>query len=166
MRIWPTGFVVLLLLVAAATKVAAMLEFAPLYDTLLFVPARVAMLVSGESYTALHGIYRFQSFVLDYSCAGVNFLLLCLVAGAWHFRQRVRSLSQLARHSAGLLLAAWCVTNLANTFRIGLSLKLQHFSEKHAWLHEAVGTIVFITFLLAYYQLLSRFTHDKTRPVG
>lgn len=166
MRVLQTGFVVVVLLIAAATKVPAMLEFAPLYHTLLFLPARVAMLVSGESYSELSGIYRFPSFVLDYSCAGVNFLLLCLVAGAWHFRTRVQSLRQLAGTTLCLALAAWCATNLANTFRIGLSLKLLHLSEQHAWLHEAVGTIVFITFLLAYYQLLSRFTHDKTHPAG
>lgn len=160
------AFVVVVVLIAAATKISAMLEIAALYHTLLFLPARVAVLLSGESYNTLHGMYRFHSFVLDYSCAGVNFLLLCLAAGAWLFRQRVRTFTQLAGHAAGLVLAAWFTTNVANTFRVGLSLKLLRLTEHPAWLHEAVGTIVFLTFLLAYYQLLSRFTNDKTHPAG
>jgi exosortase K len=163
MPLLQSGFLVVLLLIAAATKGLAMLEFAPLYHTLLFLPAKIAVLVSGESYIEFSGIYRFHSFVLDYSCAGVNFLLLCLAAGAWHFRQSVQSLPQLLRTSALLLLAAWFTTNLANTFRIGLSLKLFHHHAQHAWLHEAVGTIVFITFLLGYYQLILRFTNDKAQ---
>ncbi len=141
-----------------------MLEFAPLYHTLLFLPAELAAQLSGERYTEITGIYRFPSFVLDYSCAGVNFLLLCLVAGAWHLRSRVQSLRQLAGIIACLLLAAWCATNVANAFRIGLSLKMLHLTHNHAWLHEAVGTIVFITFLLGYYQLIMRFSDAKTHP--
>lgn len=163
MRALPAGFLTTVLLLAAAVKVAAMLEYAPLYNTLQFLPAQLAALISGENYTEFKGIYRFTSFVLDYSCAGVNFLLLCLVASAWHFRNRVQSLLQLVPITAGLTLAAWLATNIANAFRIGLSLRLMHISERHAWLHEAIGTIVFIVFLLTYYQLLLRFSDGKTR---
>lgn len=158
-------FVVVAMLFAVALKGFAMAEFAPLYHTLLFLPAKLAAVLSGESYTELNGTYRFSSFVLDYSCAGVNFLLLCFLASAWLFRSRVQSVLQLGLTTLALVLAAGCATNIANAFRIGLSLKLLHVSYAHAWLHEAIGTIVFITFLLAYYQLLLRFANDKTHPV-
>lgn len=163
MRLLPAGFGVLVLLLAAAIKIAAMFEYAPLYNTLQFLPAKFAALMSGERYTEFRGIYRFSSFMLDYSCAGVNFLLLCLVAGAWQFRNRVQSLWHLAATTTILLFAAWLATNFANSFRIGLSLQLMYLSRQHAWLHESIGTIVFIVFMLVYYQLLSRFSNDKTR---
>ena len=163
MRVLPASFGVLVLLLATLVKIAAMLEFAPLYDALQFLPAQLAAIISGESYTEAKGIYRFSSFVLDYSCAGVNFLLLSLVAGTWHLRNKIQSLSHVATGIACLALAAWLATNIANAFRIGLSLRLMHISERHAWLHEAIGTIVFCVFLFAYYQLLSRFSNDKTR---
>lgn len=163
MRVMPVSFGILVLLLAAIIKIAAMHEYAPLYNALQFLPAQLAAIISGEIYTEAKGIYRFSSFVLDYSCAGINFLLLCLVAGAWHFRNKIQSLSHVAAGVAGLALAAWLATNIANSFRIGLSLRLMHISERHAWLHEAIGTIVFCVFLFAYYQLLSRFSNDKTR---
>ncbi|MFO1470239.1 MAG: hypothetical protein U1F27_04250 [Turneriella sp.] len=162
MRVLPAGFGVLVLLLAALIKIAAMLEYGPLYNTLQFFPAQLAAIISGQSHTEAKGIYRFTSFVLDYSCAGVNFLLLCLVAGAWLFRNRIQSLLHLAVTTAGLLLAAWLATNIANAFRIGLSLRLMHISGRYAWMHEAIGTIVFCVFLLSYYQLLLRFSNDKT----
>lgn len=163
MRLLPAGFGVLVLLLAAVIKIAAMLEYAPLYNALQFLPAQMAAIISGESYIETKGIYRFSSFVLDYSCAGVNFLLLCFLASAWHFRSKISSLSRLTAGLVGLTLAAWFATNIANAFRIGLSLRLMHISERHAWLHEAIGTVVFCVFLFAYYQLLMRFSNDKTR---
>lgn len=134
-----------------------MLEWAPLYHTLLFAPAQLAALLSDEVYTALKGTYRFKTFVLDHSCAGVNFLLLCLIAGAWHFRQRAQTTTTFVLVTAG----AWLTANVANAFRIGLSLKLFHYHTQHAWLHEAIGTTVFMVFLLGYYQLILRVKYAK-----
>ena len=67
-----------------------------------------------------------------------------------------------------VLIAAgsWLTVNIANIFRIGLSLKLFHHQAQHAWLHEAIGTIVFITFLMGYYQLISRFKYAKANAAG
>ncbi len=164
MRVLPAIFLIAVVLVAAATKTLATIAYPPLYHALQFFPAKLAGILSGESYSEQQGIYRFTTFVLDYSCAGVNFLLLCLAAGAWLLRNRVKTCMQLTAMTAFLVPAALFATNVANAFRIGLSLRLMHISERHAWLHEAIGTIVFILFLLVYYQILLRFSNDKTRP--
>lgn len=165
MRNVSPGFAILVLL-AIAIKGAAMLEMAPLYHTLLLVPAKAAALLSGESYTESQGVYRFSSFVLDYSCAGANFLLLCVITGAWHFRHRMQTAARLAGTGVLIAAGAWLTANIANTFRIGLSLKLFHHHAQHAWLHEAIGTIVFITFLMGYYQLILRFNYAKADAAG
>ena len=159
-------FAAAVLLLATGIKLAAALETVPLYHTLLFVPASFARLLTGENYAELANTYRFSVFILDYSYAGVNFLMLCIFAGAWHSMRRVQNVAQLLRALLLITFGAFAATNLANTFRIGLSLKLFPLVERHDWMHEAIGTIVFISFLIGYYQLFLRSLNAKTHSVG
>jgi hypothetical protein len=45
---------------------------------------------------------------------------------------------------------------IANTFRVGLFLKLLPLAAGRPWLHEVVGTAVFLSFLITYGLLLQK----------
>jgi len=120
--------------ICATIKLAAMAEWAPLFRIFLFLPATAISIFTGTDYTESAGVYRFDGFVLDYSCAGINFFILSAL-----------TLALLKRPS---ILAAYLTTIVANIFRIALSLKLLQFSPSHPWLHEITGMAVFLFFLL------------------
>lgn len=136
---------VIVLMASAALKLAAMVEWPPLYRVFLFVPANLLAFFRGSEYAESAGIYTFPDFILDYSCSGIHFfiiaVLLAVVAG---------------RGLAVSITSAYLLALIANTFRVGLFLRLMPLAEGRPWLHEAIGTAVFLSFLIAYGLLLQK----------
>lgn len=145
-------------------KALAVSEYAPLYRFFLFLPAQFASAWSGLAYTEEAGIYRFPGFVLDYSCAGINFCILCLVTAAFASTGSARKILNSAMIAVVISVSAWAMTQLANLIRIALSLKLLPLSTGRPWLHEAIGSIVFLFFLIVFYLLYKGIIHARTRP--
>lgn len=135
-----------------AIKLLAMAEWPPLYRVFLFIPATVMNFISSREYAETNGIYSFPEFILDYSCSGIHFFVILVLTNAY----------ATGRHFSGIAFA-FIVTILANIFRIALSLKVLPYSANRLWLHEVVGTAVFISFLLGYYVLRSR--QENAEPV-
>jgi hypothetical protein len=126
----------------AAVKILAMLEWAPLYRAFLGIPARWISFVSGENFEESDGTYLFTDFILDYSCSGIHFFILLCLAGMAGGRA--------IKFWQGIPLA-YAATLIANSARIYIALRLQR-----PGLHEAVGTAVFVFFLLVYYEIFRR----------
>ncbi len=142
---------------AAFIKWSAMAEAAWVYRLFLHLPAVLLSIFGYSEYTESAGIYTFEGFVLDYSCAGVNFFLIAV------------ALSCLAMLGAGriyliTLPIAWFMTLAANTLRVGLYLKLESITGHQPWLHEATGILAFLTLLIVYYELLRRRLHGRKQP--
>lgn len=155
-------FTLAVLLLVVAFKVLAVREFAPLYRAFLALPAAFAGLFTGYDYIQKEGTYLFPGFILDYSCAGINFFLICCIAAATIYWRKMHSVRLVGRTLVLVFGAAWLATTLANVFRIGISLRLSSLTGTHAWLHEAVGTLVFLVFLFSYHYLLTRLSDAKT----
>lgn len=146
------------LMACAALKLAAMAEWPPLYRAFLFVPANLLAIFVGSEYTEAAGIYTFPDFILDYSCSGIHFFIIALLLATLISRNGWGEVIQ----GAAL---AYIATLAANTFRVGLSLKLMPLSAGRPWLHEAIGTVVFMSCLIACYFILQRI-QTTTRPLA
>jgi exosortase/archaeosortase family protein len=133
----------LTLAACAAVKLAAMAEWAPLYRLFQFIPANLLAFFRGGEYAESEGIYTFSDFVLDYSCSGIHFFMIAVLVAVVIGRGLAVSIG------SGYFLAL-----IANTFRVGLFLKLLPLAAGRPWLHEVVGTAVFLSFLFGYYLLI------------
>lgn len=137
-------FIAIPLSLCAAVKILAALEWAPLYRAFLFVPAQILAFFFAADFDEQGGVYVFPGFILDHSCSGIHFFIVALLLLGFKSQ----------RTWVGLLKAtgaAYLLTLAANTARVGLYLKFEHLSTGRPWLHEAIGTLVFITFLIAFY---------------
>jgi hypothetical protein len=164
----------LILVFCAGVKTLAVLEWAPLYRIFLFIPAQILGFFFSAEYLEQQGIYTFPEFILDYSCSGIHFFMIALIVTLippapfpikWRRGKKKGSADSLPLSTswrggwgvrpAGFLLqcflAAYLVTLAANTTRVGLFLKLTPFSVGRPWLHELIGTAVFISFLMGFF---------------
>jgi exosortase K len=137
-------YLLLAFLFAGVVKVLAMLEWPTLYRAFLFPPAQFLGFFFTAEYEETAGIYTFPGFILDYSCSGIHFFIITILLITF---SRVKT----AGGFLTALLTAYSMTLAANTARVALFLKVAAFSSGRPWLHEAIGTIVFISFLFFYY---------------
>ncbi|MFZ5629257.1 MAG: hypothetical protein ACOY5B_09040 [Spirochaetota bacterium] len=143
--------------VGALAKLGAVFEIDWLYRLFLHIPAGLLALSGHGTYSEAAGVYCFESFILDYSCAGINFFLLALATGTM-------ALWGTGRISFVVLPFAWLLTVVANSMRVGLYLKVRSVTGDRPWLHETLGILVFLTLLIVYYELLRRRLHARKQP--
>lgn len=143
--------------VGALTKLGAVFEIDWLYRLFLDIPAKLLAISGYGTYSEAAGIYTFETFILDYSCAGINFFLLALATGSM-------ALWGSGRISLVTIPFAWLLTIAANTMRVGLYLKVRSLTGDRPWLHETLGILVFLTLLIVYYELLRRRLHAGKQP--
>jgi exosortase K len=131
----------------------------------------VGLLTSSKSiYFADEGFY-YQNFnvIIEKSCSGFNFLLLCfsmicILALKYILNSLYKSLI-----IPVALVSAYLMTIFVNAFRIFASIVLQNhanpFLPKNSQLvvHEAIGIITNLFFLVIGYYLLERFLKNKTK---
>ena len=101
--------------------------------------------------------YEKMNIVIDKSCSGFNFWILCFLIFAYlgikYFDKHLQKFLTIPT----ALFSAYLLTILANTSRISASIivlnQTSHFfPEQEPIIHQAVGIITFFTFLvLAYY---------------
>jgi exosortase K len=137
-------YLLIAIFLGGLVKVLAMLEWPTLYRAFLFLPARVLGFFFTAEYEEAGGIYTFPEFILDYSCSGIHFFIIASLLITF------RDAKTMGGFLAGIALA-YVLTLTANTARVALFLKVASFSTGRPWLHEAIGTIVFISFLFFYY---------------
>ncbi len=137
-------YLLIAVICGGVVKILAMLEWPTLYRAFLFPPAQVLSFFFLAEYEERLGTYNFPEFILDYSCSGIHFFILALLLLTHRHGE----------NTGGFLKAlalAYLLTLAANTARVALFLKVAGFSTGRPWLHEAIGTIVFISFLFFYY---------------
>jgi exosortase K len=85
------------------------------------------------------------------ACAGINFLLMSLLAWAWVFRPDHREAAHLQTWVAGrilllfaLIMAAWTTALLANSLRILVAMNLPGHG---AGLHRLIGMLIYVPLL-------------------
>lgn len=168
---WLTPGVIVM--TAGLVKLAAMAG-SPLAHRWFLQPLALLMSVfTGEAFSENQAVYTYSSFVLDYSCAGINFFAICSlttaiafspVKNSGHVRRSATLIAELAKPVL-LVTAIYAVTLLANFVRVALSLRLLPLSEGRPWLHEAVGVVVFLSILISYSFFLNRIQNAKQPTV-
>lgn len=107
--------------------------------------------------------YRFPSLhmVIDASCAGGNFMLLCVAVTGLACYQDFKPKHYRWWVIPTLLLIGWLLAIVANVARINLILVTREFSTQFFWIksvrfHEAQGIVVYLITLMAAF-LFTRF---------
>ena len=90
------------------------------------------------------------------SCAGVNFLIACLLASAFSFLGRRAALAGRLRVLLGCAAGSYLCALLANTVRIAVALHLHTSLEPDGWLtrervHRLEGICVYALFLCLFH---------------
>lgn len=104
---------------------------------------------AGEGYLS-----RELSILVSPACAGVNFLIVALLALALGFGHRFEGWAGRARWLGLSLLIAYAVTIVVNVLRIGLSVALAHTAARTLGLsfqsvHRLLGVVVYLGALVA-----------------
>ncbi len=130
--------------------------------------ALVSLMIGSNSVFFAESGYFYPelNIAINKDCSGVNFLLISFMAFAYLFLQHYKT--ALKKISAILLSlpAVYCFTILVNTSRIFVAIILQHgklklFPNHEGLVHEAIGIIINLSFLILAYILLERILKNK-----
>lgn len=122
-------------------------------DELHFLLYPVQWLVAvftGQSSVYLVGEgYQFTGFIIERSCAGVNFLVICWCTLAYLSIQNQQAWPIKIKALLWSIPLCYGLCILANTFRILSALVLQRLPGLHGPnVHEALGVVVYLSVLL------------------
>jgi exosortase K len=137
-------------------------------EDLLLVLSPVNSVV--ELFTSSHSVYindkgyfyADMNVVIDKSCAGINFLILCFCITACSASQYYKQHTQWLLIPVCLVIS-YTLTIAVNSCRIISAITLLNAHQdfpwiKSPWLHEAQGSLFYLTFLIAIF-LLIQFVH-------
>lgn len=110
--------------------------------------------------------YIFPGFIIERSCAGVNFLVVCWCALGWLSLYNRQPGSVQVKALFLCMPLSYCLCLAANTFRILSALTLQRLPGLHGpQVHEALGVVVYLSVLLLattfFHYLLNLPKHAK-----
>ena len=131
-------------------------------DELCFLLYPVQWLVAvftGQSSVYLAGEgYQFSGFIIEKSCAGVNFLVICWCTLAYLSIQNQQTRTVRIKALLWSIPLSYGLCILANTFRILSALVLQRLPGLHGPnVHEALGVVVYLSILLLATALFHHF---------
>lgn len=163
-------YIVALLLFIVLKLIYTLTEIEELKFLLKPTDALVGVFTGSESiYLEGSGFFHKQlNIVIDKSCAGFNFWILCFLLFSYltiqHFNNAVFKILTIISS----LLAAYILTLFVNTSRIIASIIIQNQTkdllrgQQHI-VHEAIGIITNLTFLVLSYILIEKYLKFK-RP--
>ncbi|MDI1256118.1 MAG: exosortase K [Flavobacterium sp.] len=116
---------------------------------------------SSPQYSTSFGyVYDNLNIVIEKSCSGYNFWILCFAMLAF---LTVNSYKTHLKKIAAILLIltiSWLLTIFVNTSRIAtaifISEQFPNSSKQFPWLHQSEGIFIYLSFLIAFYMILNR----------
>lgn len=129
--------------------------------------ARLVGAVTGDSFVLEPGegyLSRDRMFVIEKSCAGINFMIAAFGMSAFALRRRVQSVASGATVLAASLTAAYAAAVLVNAVRITIAMWLTvHPTGIDAHhLHRLEGIVVYFGGLAFLYHVVQRFDRQAT----
>lgn len=127
--------------------------------------ARLVSVMTGTEFVAEPGegyLARDRHFLIEKSCAGVNFMIAAFGLVAFALRRHVGSPLSGARTLAASLAASYAAAVVVNAVRIAIAMPLAAhsiFGVAPAQLHRLEGITVYFVGLLLLYELTQRFDH-------
>ena len=126
--------------------------------------ARLVGLVSGTPFVLAPGegyVSHERLFLIEKSCAGINFMAAAFVMLVFTLFRRVTSAASSAGVLAASLVAAYLAAVLVNTARIAIALWLAHTSAvsslSAADVHRLEGIVVYFAGLTLLYEVVRHF---------
>ena len=107
--------------------------------------------LKGEGYVCTQIV---PTTIIDKSCSGLNFWLMAFLVGGFTLHKKVTDLWRFFYAFLVSFLLAWCVTIVANTGRIVISINFLPLLEPHieyAQSHLVLGIFIYLTMLILYY---------------
>lgn len=90
--------------------------------------------------------------IIDKSCSGFNFWLLCFIMILFSFLKYLQSHLKKLLAFPCILLIAYCITLFVNTSRILISLLIENTLHlEYKWLHQTEGVFIYLSFLMLLY---------------
>ena len=92
--------------------------------------------------------------IIDKSCSGLNFWLMTFLLGAFAFHKNITDVWRFFYGVVASFFLAWCVTMIANTGRIVISIKFLSLLEpyiEYKQSHLLLGIFMYVTMLILYY---------------
>lgn len=104
-----------------------------------------------------------EKIIINKSCAGINlFILLSFLSIYILLNEKIKTSNQLIK-IIPYLTFAYCFTIFANAIRISFSILFEPIRlnssillSANNWIHQGIGTFVFLTSILIFYLLLLR----------
>ncbi|QZT37189.1 exosortase K [Halosquirtibacter xylanolyticus] len=123
---------------------------------LLYPTNSIIELITGDQaiYTSGSGFEHPRlNIIIEKSCSGYNFLLLCFLVLYFQSLKHSESLSEKAFQLVQYLAIAYISTIFINASRIIISIILKHsaidnFRISRHIIHESIGVVTYLTFLL------------------
>lgn len=134
---------------------------------LLKPTCKVVSLITDGNYTYSNEGFFYPAFdiVIDKSCSGYNFWLICFLMLTFRTVQALHSKSLKLGAIAFSLVMAYIVTLVSNSSRILALIVIRNqypFLIKNSIVHEGVGVITHLTFLILVYNILERCLSRKS----
>ncbi|WP_339608084.1 exosortase K [uncultured Roseivirga sp.] len=121
----------------------------------------VQLAIGSSSIRMADGSYYYSEIdvLIDKSCSGFNFLIICWGSLSSLFYRSHKSIKVNILSLFKALGLAYLLTIFTNTSRVIISIHLLRFSEMATWLasswfHEALGSFIYLTSLLLTYLFL------------
>lgn len=134
----------------------------------------ISLVTNTSSEFLLDSGYFFEklNIVIDKSCSGFNFLILCFImltfSGIKFFKSRNKKILLMLI----LLFTSYFLTIFVNTSRIMFSVFSRNYGANFIdnqidWLHQAEGTFIYLSFLiiiyLAFNLVIKKITHSNEK---
>lgn len=122
---------------------------------------------SSSVYLVSNGYYNDKlNILIDKSCSGFNFWILCFLVFTYLTIKYLDKPIHKILSIPAALFSAYCVTIFVNTSRIYASIIVQHQTKNillnyQPLIHEAVGIITNLSFLILAFYLLEKFLTNK-----
>lgn len=131
-------------------------------DSLLFLTKPTNTIISiikdsEASYDSGEGFYHEKLYmVIDKSCSGFNFWVLAFIMTLFTSLRYIKNSGAKIWAFPTILVGAYLLTIIVNSSRILTSLLLNEIiGTKYAWLHQAEGAFIYLSFLIAFYLILN-----------
>lgn len=137
---------------------------------LLQPSSRLVGLLTGApcEYLSDTGAYAYPTLgiVIEKSCSGYNFWLLCTMMLFFQFLNASHSAFQKTKAFFGAIVVAYVLTIFANSSRIYASIVLQHqlgdgIGIESGIVHQTIGIAVYLTVLVAIYLTIEIIAKNK-----
>lgn len=114
--------------------------------------------VEGAGYLSRNGLY-----LINKSCSGLNFLIITVFITSFSLLSRKMRVRTQLLIGGTAFAGGYLLTILANSIRITLSIRFEPIRSSlfllkgaESWVHQGIGTFIFLLSLLVYYYLLMK----------